>query len=383
MVTKKKITKNTTSTSESPRHRDWLVTIPYDRISLDELAALMQNKKATWIASHEKGGASTEKNPNGYEHWQLFFQTANALHFTAVKKYLPAGSHIEARRGSVAQAVAYCSKSETRIDGPYGNKPEEFQGWKPEGQKMRSTDSEKKRQMLRNAIEGGMSYDDLLSDDQLGLYASACLPWIREIYALKNRRKPHSRNVQILWVYGNDTIKLEIAVRRWLDGWQPGSWSEWLSGSGLQPGISDRTETLLVSDPRQCMNWLPRAVSGAPLQVHSELSKVTWAAWTTVVVVADCSLYDLSLGDKWESHGKAIELIGSCKPMIVPADTLDPDLLTHHLDKMIAGEGLETFLPLARGAGLQLEGNTIVDIVGVAPSSGLLIADYNEEEDEF
>lgn len=61
-----------------------------------------------------------EKCPQtGNLHWQCYMQLLKKQRFTAVKKMFTSQPHIEASRGSPEENRAYCTKTDTRVDGPY------------------------------------------------------------------------------------------------------------------------------------------------------------------------------------------------------------------------------------------------------------------------
>lgn len=66
-----------------------------------------------------------EESTLGRLHVQLAVHFKNARSFDQVKAKFPVGVHIEAAKGTWAQAAAYCRKQETRVSGPwvYGEDP--------------------------------------------------------------------------------------------------------------------------------------------------------------------------------------------------------------------------------------------------------------------
>lgn len=52
-------------------------------------------------------------------HIQGYAECITQTRFETVKKALPEKTHIEPRRGTQEQAIEYCSKTETHIDGPF------------------------------------------------------------------------------------------------------------------------------------------------------------------------------------------------------------------------------------------------------------------------
>lgn len=65
-----------------------------------------------------------EKGAEGTPHLQAYVSFKNPVSFNTVKKLYPT-AHIEAAKGSPKQCIAYCSKKDTRQDGPWerGERP--------------------------------------------------------------------------------------------------------------------------------------------------------------------------------------------------------------------------------------------------------------------
>lgn len=59
-----------------------------------------------------------ERGENGTPHYQGYVHLKEKKRFSQVRVLFP-GAHIEKRKGSVPQAVAYCQKEDTRVDGPW------------------------------------------------------------------------------------------------------------------------------------------------------------------------------------------------------------------------------------------------------------------------
>ncbi|NMN01481.1 hypothetical protein [Bifidobacterium panos] len=280
---------------KSLKARDWCVTIPFEDMGLDQLSALMQDRGWLWIASHERGSSSTERNPDGYEHWQLYFSAPNAVHFTALKKVFPSSAHLEPRRGSVADAVNYCMKMDaTHVGGPYGNKPEDFKGWKPEGQAEPHTPSEKKRDAVRRAIRSGMSFDKLLSDDYLATIAFGMQKWAIDAL-FEQQANQGARNVTVVWVEANDVFEVSNSARIWLSKRFGSQWGEWkldesLGVDKLQSGLTPATRAVLLSCPASInsstLDVLRLLVAESPMQVPRRWGETFWAGWSLVVIVA-------------------------------------------------------------------------------------------------
>lgn len=60
-----------------------------------------------------------ELSSTGTEHYQGYLELARSRAFSFLKKLMP-GAHLEKRKGTRQACIDYCSKEETRIDGPWG-----------------------------------------------------------------------------------------------------------------------------------------------------------------------------------------------------------------------------------------------------------------------
>ena len=93
------------------RKRDWLLTIPADGdkgVSRDEVESK--------LASYSAYIGQLEKGKSGYLHWQMYISHDQPIRFSTLKNKLPT-AHLEPRRGTVREAVAYVTKEKTRVQG--------------------------------------------------------------------------------------------------------------------------------------------------------------------------------------------------------------------------------------------------------------------------
>jgi len=60
-----------------------------------------------------------ESGETGTIHYQGYLELAANYRFTFVKNLIGDNAHLERRRGTAEQARSYCSKTESRLDGPY------------------------------------------------------------------------------------------------------------------------------------------------------------------------------------------------------------------------------------------------------------------------
>lgn len=60
-----------------------------------------------------------EMGESGTPHLQGYIRFKNSVRFTGVLAVLPQGAHVERRNGTEQQAVEYCKKEDTRLEGPW------------------------------------------------------------------------------------------------------------------------------------------------------------------------------------------------------------------------------------------------------------------------
>ena len=149
--------------------RDWMLTIRAMDHTEDEVKALFEKIGVGAVFQREIGG-KTE-----YEHFQCFLQVKSPMRFSTLKNHLTdAGfkdAHIEPRRKSVEDCVAYCTKTETRAGEPV------FVG------KINMKDKQGQRSDLiglREQILDGMSVQEVLLGDSEAK-AAHCTRWLGEL----------------------------------------------------------------------------------------------------------------------------------------------------------------------------------------------------------
>lgn len=81
----------------------------YDDDMLQELKEFAESKCSYAVIAKEVGA-------NGNEHLQCDFQLKAKTRWPRIRSYLPAGTHIERRRGTARQSIAYCKKGEQPHD---------------------------------------------------------------------------------------------------------------------------------------------------------------------------------------------------------------------------------------------------------------------------
>lgn len=96
-----------------------------------------------------------EAPTTGTLHWQGYVKLHKKSRLSGVRKLFPHGVHLEPARGSPASNIAYCTKEEGRVQGPY-----EF-GTRPSPGKRTDINA------LREAVRSGKRFRQLVEDDTL------------------------------------------------------------------------------------------------------------------------------------------------------------------------------------------------------------------------
>lgn len=165
--------------------RSWVLTIPAEKH--DRAAVIAALEPYTYVGQLERG-------ESGYLHWQVLIENPSPVRFLTLKTRLPA-AHIEPRQGTVAQAVAYVTKEDTRVADEIPLAKGEI---RTSDEKGRRSDVERVRAAI---LEEGRSVDDVL----LNLPEAARMPrYVSELAAARDRQAARGaeRDVAVTYVYG-------------------------------------------------------------------------------------------------------------------------------------------------------------------------------------
>lgn len=183
------------SASSPSRSRDFLLTVPRQTCTTaSQLQQIFVDIHAlSAVFQLEKGGKT------GYEHWQIFLRFKNQKRFATLKGQLTKKglktAHIESRKGTVEQAIKYCSKAETRLDGPYffGDKID------TDTKKGERTDLQKLRDKV---LIDGLSFDEIMLEDKTGS-AARYTAYLRSLIRARDKRKTAEfRHLSVMYLYG-------------------------------------------------------------------------------------------------------------------------------------------------------------------------------------
>ena len=108
------------------RHRNWVFTLnnPENALSLEQFTG------GTYLTYQLEQGES------GTIHYQGYVEFGEKKSLGNLRSMLP-GAHFEARRGTQAEAIAYCKKTETRLGEPYEEGQPKEQGKRSDLEEIR------------------------------------------------------------------------------------------------------------------------------------------------------------------------------------------------------------------------------------------------------
>ena len=180
---------------------DWMLTVPLtdengEPIETEDVKKALQTIFDAGIGQKEQG------EDTGYVHFQFFGQMETRRRFSTLKKLLTevglVRAHMEHREGTVAQAIAYCCKDETRLEEPirWG----EFDYADGEGgEQGRRRDLER----LKERAENGESLDDILTSGD-GAKVARYMSWMNATIGAYQRKvnRTKERDVKTNYLYG-------------------------------------------------------------------------------------------------------------------------------------------------------------------------------------
>jgi len=109
-----------------------------------------------------------EVGASGTPHYQGYIKFPNNKRLKAVREIVP-GAHLEVRRGTHLEAVAYCTKEETRVEGPWSTMSPHVPG--------KRNDLEE----FRQGILGKRTYGECINDPELSHMVAKFPLYTREV----------------------------------------------------------------------------------------------------------------------------------------------------------------------------------------------------------
>lgn len=223
-----------------------------------------------------------EKGEEGTRHLQGYVLFTNAVRFQTVKK-LSREAHWEPRRGTHCEAKDYCSKLDTRLDGPFTF------GHEPVGQGKR-TDLEG----VKKRIDDGASVEELWETNFSELVKFG--RGIREYIMLKSKSRSTKTKVHIL--YGTTGCGKSHAAR--LEAGPDAYW-RWQGNSEWWDGYTGQSH-VVIDEFYGWIKWsqLLRVCDEYPLRVEIKGGTVSFVA-TAVWITSN------KAPDAWYSYERGME----------------------------------------------------------------------------
>ena len=161
------------------------------------------------------------------------------------------------------------------------------------------------RKLVLDAIwEDGYSYEDILSDPELGVFASGMRKdmLLDAIAARDKKQRPKKRDVRGIWLISpNDSHNVLEAARAWLTDRFSWDWGEYDFGRFAQSKLSEKSRAVLVyvssnSTVDDVTIDLNNLLTCNPIQFNRTYSDAFWANWETVIIVSSSEPTALAVG---------------------------------------------------------------------------------------
>lgn len=218
---------------ENVRSRGWLLTIfeqPEGKEKRTESDIAEMLDPLPWMGQLEEG------HETHHRHFQIYVEAPNPVHFSSLKKRIP-DAHIEPRHGSKKQAFEYCSKVDTRLEGPFFHGIDAPGDEPTPGQRM-------DLEIVSDALLSGKSVDELLLSPEFSPRLARCMNWARSIeqatMSMKFKEyKNNDREVEVHYIYGEPGIGKTYFVKHLPDVFEPTYEGKWDGYNGQDTILFD------------------------------------------------------------------------------------------------------------------------------------------------
>lgn len=256
------------------RSRSWMITQPAEGehgLSEEELCERLS--PYIWAGQVECGAEGGE---GGYKHFQVLIQNPEPIRFTTLKHRLPV-AHLEKRRGSISEALAYVTKEETRVASLPGNGtiiPSDGPGSR--------SDLEEMRQAI---LDGSTPNEVLLADPKSFRYGRH----LRDLHeaAQAERWRTETRDVKAHYVWGATGVGKTRSILE-----KHGPENVYRATNYKHPFDNYQGQPVLALDEFYGgieFNLLLNMLDPYPMQLPARYSN-KWAAYETVYVVSNVPL---------------------------------------------------------------------------------------------
>lgn len=249
------------------RGRNFLFTINNPtEAELDNLRHLVDDGRANYVIFQLEQGEGT-----GTLHAQGYLELPEQLRYQRVRGILLDRAHVEARRGTQAQAIRYCSKAQTRVEGPYVYGTPKEQG--------KRTDLH----VIVEELKAGKRLSELMTD-----YASTICKYPRGLSLVESHYRQSNANcfrqVAVLVFYGRTgTGKTRAAL-----GDYSTPYFVLDSGNNLWWDGYCGQQRLVLDDFTGWIKFgtLLRILDGHPLRCEIK-GGFTWAEYTEIIITSN------------------------------------------------------------------------------------------------
>jgi len=94
--------------------RGWLITASAEKFTREDITRALGGYAG--VRGQLEEGEEKNEEGIGYRHWQLMVEHSSPIKFSTLKRKLPS-AHLDKRKGTKRQALAYVTKEKTRVEG--------------------------------------------------------------------------------------------------------------------------------------------------------------------------------------------------------------------------------------------------------------------------
>lgn len=333
--------------------RDWILTVSAEKHSLEEVQAALARYR--WVGQLEEG------KEHGFRHYQIAILNDNPIRFETLRKKF-GDAHIEPRQGSRRDLYAYCTKRDTRVNGPWNGGD-----WAdPDTVLKRGTEQGKRSDLaaVRDAVEAGQGFKQILLDSELSGSSAHAMQWLREAVEARRAVEASGRITEKTVIYGCESALSSKLRNDVYDLFEPDEIYEVDSVSRFDQYDGERVMVFPEFDWRAWpVDFITRLCDRYPVRLPARYQNHQLMADTVVFLSHEpaTSLYQGFLG---EGRVKLFSLIDQIVELFRDETYFDLS------PKRMLREKPEVFEPLFAGQRpwtIRMEGNRRVLVLDSAP----------------
>lgn len=281
------------------RSRAWMMTLysnddkSWNESTIDDV---MKSHNWSWCGQLESG------HETHHEHYQLYVEAKNAIRGSSLSNAFN-DAHVEHRRGTKLDAFLYCTKDDTRVDGPY------FHGIDAASVAAGGQGKRNDLEAVRDLVKDGMTYKDLLlnGDGSVQQVLAHHAHYVQDLVAAyQSELGSKERDVRVSYVHGSPGVgKTSTVLDMCSDAYRVKSYEH--------PFDSYDGQSTLILDEftgqiefHELMNMLDRYPYECPARYYNR-----WALWTRVIIISNLppmkdALYPAVDSKKWPGFTRRI-----------------------------------------------------------------------------